>query len=103
GMVARASLSRLEIVRATEILYAIDERDLVIPIVVDLGERANDMGVIAAVGSLCAKHGDARALLLLGKGAVGRGLPADAYAFPIEGLPRYTAIGPAIEPPVAYS
>ncbi len=103
GVIARAGLSRLEIVRLVEILYAVDERDMIIPVVADLGGRANDMGVIAAVGSLCAKHGDARALLILGKGALGRGLPADGYAFPIEGLPRYSAIGPAIEPPVAYS
>ncbi|MGE3150132.1 MAG: transglycosylase SLT domain-containing protein, partial [Pseudorhodoplanes sp.] len=100
---ARANISRLEVVRAIEILYAIDERDLVIPIVADLGERATDMGVISVVAHLCGRNNDARATLLLGKGALRRGLPADAYAFPIEGLPRYTSIGPAVEPSVAYS
>ncbi len=35
----RAALARNEVVRATEILYAINERDLVIPIVADLAER----------------------------------------------------------------
>src|SRR6266478_5729653 len=42
----------LEVVRAVEILYAIDERDLVAGIAVDLGERSTDAAGLAALGEL---------------------------------------------------
>jgi soluble lytic murein transglycosylase len=48
-------------------------------------------------------HGDARAVLLVGKIALGRGFPFDQYAFPVGGLPRYSTIGPEVEPAVVYS
>ena len=69
----------------------------------ELGERATDINGIAALGELAARYGDGRAMVHLGKGAHGRGLPLDYYAFPTVGLPDYTRIGPAIEPAVAYS
>ena len=50
-----------------------------------------------------AKHGDGRSMLLLGQGALGRGLPLDYYAYPVVGLPDYKPIAPPIEPAVAYS
>ncbi len=71
----RATLARLEIVRAVEILYAIDERDLVVPIAADLAERAPDAARSRCGRSSFAKHSDARTLLLIGKGAMARGLP----------------------------
>ena len=52
---------------------------------------------------LAAKHGDGRAMLLLGEAAYGRGLPLDYYAYPIVGLPDYQPIAPPIDPAVAYS
>ncbi len=52
----------LEIVRAVEILYAIDERDLVASVAVDLGERSNDTaGARSACGVHRAAQGRARA------------------------------------------
>jgi soluble lytic murein transglycosylase len=90
-------------VRAVEILYAIGERDLVAGIAADLGERSTDVAGLAALGEFIGQQQDARAQLLLGKGALGRGLPFDQYAFPTVGLPEYRAIGPTIEPAVAYA
>jgi soluble lytic murein transglycosylase len=95
--------SRLEIVRAAEILYALNERDLIASMMADLGERMTDAAVLAALGEVTARHGDPRGMLQLGKGALGQGLAFDHYAFPTVGLPRYTPIGPPIEPSVAYS
>ena len=97
------SAPRLEVVRAAEILYAIDERDLVAKMMADLGERTNDVNVLAALGDVTARHTDPRGMLLLGKAALGRGFAFDYYAYPTVGLPNYTAIGPPIEPSVAYS
>jgi soluble lytic murein transglycosylase len=99
----RAALAHSEIVRATEMLYAMNEADLVVPIVADLAERGSDLATLAALAELAAKHDDARCALLIGKGALGRGHPFDHYAFPTFGLPRYSSIGPVVEPAVVYS
>ncbi len=99
----RAALAHSEIVRAVETLYAINERDLVIPIVADLAERSPDLATLAALAEVAEKHDDARSALLIGKGGLGRGQPFDHYAFPTFGLPRYSSIGPEVEPAVVYS
>jgi soluble lytic murein transglycosylase len=99
----RDTPARLEVARAIELLYAIDERDLIAGSLADLGERSNDLTALAAVGDVAERFKDARATLLLGKSALGRGLPLDHYAFPTVGLPEYRAIGPEIEPAVAYA
>lgn len=100
---ARATLARLEIVRAAEILYAIDERDLVVSIAADLADRPTDPGALAMLAEVATRNQDARTLLLIGKGAMARGLPFEVHAFPTVGLPRYTPHGPQVEPAVAYS
>jgi soluble lytic murein transglycosylase len=99
----RAALANSEIVRAVEILYATDQRDLVVPIAADLAERSSDLAVLAALGEQMAQHEDARCALLIGRGALGRGQAFDDYAFPAFGLPRYTAIAPDVESAVVYS
>ena len=99
----REALARLEVVRAIEILYDIDERDLIAGALAELGERSSDAVALAAIGEVAGRYKDARAMLLLGKAALGRGLPFDHYAFPTVGIPEYRAIGPAIEPAVVYA
>jgi len=99
----RAALASNEVVRAVEMLYAINERDLVVPIVADLSERSTDVATLVALAEITAKHDDARCALLIGKGALGRGHPFDRYAFPTFGLPHYSPIGPPVEPAVVYS
>jgi len=98
----RAALSRAEIVRAVNLLYEIGERDLVITFVADL-ERNDNAGALTLIAGLAQKHGDARAAVLMGKDAIGRGLPLDYHAFPTYGLPRYAPIGPKVEPAVVYA
>jgi soluble lytic murein transglycosylase len=99
----RAALSKLEVVRAVEILYALDERDMLASIFAELGESSTDVAGMAMLGEIAAKHDDGRAMLLLGKGGLGRGLPLDYYAYPVIGLPNYSPIAPPIEPAVTYS
>jgi soluble lytic murein transglycosylase len=94
---------KLEVARAVELLYAIDERDLIAGALAELGERGGDPVALSAIGEVATRYKDARASLLLGKGALSRGLPLEHYAFPTVGLPEYRAIGPAIEPAVAYA
>ena len=99
----RDELSRLEVVRALELLYAIDERDLIAGAFADLGERSSDTVALAAIAEVAAHHNDGRAMALLGKAALGRGLALEHYAFPTVGIPEYRAIGPAVEPAVIYA
>ena len=93
----------LEIARALEILYAVDERDLVASMAADLGDKATDTAALSTFANITAHHSDARATLLIGKAALGRGLPFERYAFPDFGVPEYQQIGPAVEPCVVYS
>src|SRR5262245_2809753 len=92
-----SSVERLELVRAVEILYALDERSLVIPLMADVGDKLDNVGALAALGELAQRYQDARGMLQLGKAALGRGLPLDYYAFPTVGVPRYSPVAPAID------
>jgi soluble lytic murein transglycosylase len=93
----------VELLRAVDILYAIGERDLVLLFVEDLAEQSNDAAALAALAQLTARHDDARATLIIGKTALGRGLALDRYAFPDIGVPPYSSIGPDLDRSVVYS
>jgi soluble lytic murein transglycosylase len=99
----RAALMNLEVVRATQLLYAIDARDLVISFVADLADRAVDPAALVAMAEVAKKNDDARAMLLIGKGALARGLPMDLYAFPTIGIPPFRIVGPPVDKSVVYS
>ncbi len=99
----KSVLDKLEVVRAVEILYALNERDLLSSIFAELGESGTDVAGMAAIGEVAGKYGDGRAMLLLGQYAYGRGLPMDYYAYPTVGLPDYKPIGPPVDPAVTYS
>ncbi len=93
----------LEVARALEILYAVDERDLVAGMAADLGDKATDVAALATFADIARRHDDARATLLIGKAALNRGLPFERYAFPDFGIPDYQQIGPAVERCVVFS
>jgi soluble lytic murein transglycosylase len=93
---------RLEIVRAVQLLYELDEREIAIPIFSDMGENG-DPEALAGLGELTARYHDARGMLLLGKAALNRGLPFDHYAYPVTGIPAFKQLGPEVEPSVVYS
>jgi soluble lytic murein transglycosylase len=99
----RAALKKLEVVRAVQILYALNERDLVAPIYAELGESGTDVAGLAELGEVAGEHGDGRSMVYLGQSALGRGLPLDYYAYPVVGLPDYNPVAPPVEPAVAYS
>jgi soluble lytic murein transglycosylase len=98
-----AELRSLEVARAFEILYAIDERDLVAAMAADLGDKATDAAALAMLAGIATQHNDARATLLIGKEALGRGFPFEQYAFPDFGVPDFQQIGPPVERSVIYS
>jgi len=96
------NVERLEIVRAAQLLYELDEGEVAIPILADMGENG-DQDALAGLGELASRYGDARGMLLMGKAALNRGLPFDFYAYPATGIPPFKAIGPEIERSIVYA
>jgi soluble lytic murein transglycosylase len=95
-------IERLEIVRAVQLLYALDEREIAVPIFADMGDNG-DPDALVGLGELASRNGDARGMLLLGKAALNRGLPFDFYAYPVNGIPPFKSIGPDIEQSVVFA
>jgi len=95
-------IERLEIVRAVQLLYELDEREIAIPIFGDLGENG-DPDALVGLGELASRNSDARGMLLLGKAALNRGLPFDFYAYPVTGIPPFKSIGPEVERSIVYA
>jgi peptidoglycan lytic transglycosylase len=98
-----ADLHALEVARAFEILYAIDERDVVASMAADLADKTNDAAALTTLAEIARGHDDARSTLLIGKTALGRGFPFEQYAFPDFGVPDFQPIGPEVERCVIYS
>ena len=96
------AVERLEIVRAVQLLYELDEGEIAIPIFADMGENG-DPDALVGLGQLASRDGDARAMLLLGKAALNRGLPFDFYAYPVTGIPPFRSIGPEVEQSIIYA
>jgi soluble lytic murein transglycosylase len=95
-------IERLEVVRAVQLLYALGERDIAIPIFADMGENG-DPDALVGLGELASRNGDARGMLLLGKAALNRGLPFDFYAYPVTGIPPFRSIGPDVEQSIVFA
>jgi soluble lytic murein transglycosylase len=99
----RARLARVDVVRAVEMLYAVEARELANIMLADLGDKSDDIGVMALLSEIAAKYNDARGMLLLGKLALGRGHALEHAAFPTIGVPKFNAIGPEVESALVYS
>jgi len=93
---------RLEIVRAVQLLFDLDERDIAVPIFADVGENG-DADAVLGLAEIAARHNYARGELLVGKAALNRGLPFDLHAYPTTGIPRYEAIGPEVAQSVLFA
>lgn len=93
---------RLEIVRAVQLLFDLDEREIAIPILADAGENGDEEAVIG-LAELTAHYGYARGMILAGKAALNRGMPFDHYAYPVTGIPSYNAIGSDVEKSVLFA
>jgi soluble lytic murein transglycosylase len=99
-----AGFEKQEPIRALRLLYAADARDLAIPIYTDFAERAgNDTVGYLLLAHVANEMHDARALVLIGKAAMNKGVPAEMVGFPTFGIPKYTHVGPAADPAIVYA
>jgi soluble lytic murein transglycosylase len=99
----QASPRPLELARVFEILYAVDQPDLVATMAADIADKSTDAAGLATLAEITARHNDARATLLIGKIGLGRGFALARYAFPDFGVPTYRPIGPAVERSVVFA
>jgi soluble lytic murein transglycosylase len=86
-----------------EILYALNERPLVVPLMAYLGDKLDDVGELSVLGERAEQYQDALGMLQLGNAALARGLALDYYAFPTVGVPRYSPIGPEVDSAVLFA
>lgn len=94
---------RLEVVRAVELLYAIGEREMAIPMLNDLAAQTDDIDALVAIAELTVRYKDPRGTLIIGKGALNRGLPFDVFAYPVTGVPQFKQVGNEVEDSLVYS
>ncbi|MCZ7657207.1 MAG: lytic transglycosylase domain-containing protein [Xanthobacteraceae bacterium] len=99
----RASLMQTELVRAARLLYAADAKEHVLPFMADLGDKEDDAGLVALLAELATRHNDARAALMVSKLALNRGLPLDAHAFPVIGIPDFRILGQPVDKAIVYA
>jgi soluble lytic murein transglycosylase len=92
-----ASKLNPELARALEILYALNERSLVVSLMTEIGGKVDAIDALLEVGEVAEGHQDARAMLEMGSIAVARGFPLYPYAFPTVGVPSYSPVGPGID------
>jgi soluble lytic murein transglycosylase len=100
---AREAFDRELPVRAIRLLYAADEPELALSMLIDLAERARDLQTARLLAELPHSARDARGLVFMSKAAFGRGLSLDAGAFPTFALPAFTQVGPAVDPAIVYA
>ncbi|HLL27355.1 MAG TPA: lytic transglycosylase domain-containing protein [Xanthobacteraceae bacterium] len=100
----RAGFEQQEPVRALRMLYAIGESEFAIPIYTDLSDRAGtDAAGYLLLADVATEARDARALVLLGKSAMAKGVPVEMIGFPAFGVPNYNHVGPQAEPAIVYA
>lgn len=99
-----AAFERQEPIRALRLLYAADARELAIPIYTDFSDRAgNDTVGYLMLASVASEMHDARAMVLIGKSAMNKGVPAEMIGFPTFGIPKYNHVGPHADPSLIYA
>ncbi len=89
--------------RALKLLYEADADDLVIPFHIEILDKSPTAATAALLAEIATEHKDARALVIVGKQGLDRGLPVDAIAFPTSGIPNYNHMGPPIEKALVYA
>lgn len=100
----QAAFERQEPIRALRLLYAIGEPDLAVPIYTDFADRSgNDTTGYLLLAHIAKEMRDPRALVLIGKSAMAKGVPAEMVGFPAFGIPNYKHVGPRADPAVIYA
>lgn len=95
--------ARNEAVKVAEVLYAVGEPDLALPLVIEGVQHLSEQSQVAAMGAVVSGYRDARATLLVGKLASVRGFALDDFAFPTFGIPSYQPVAKSADRSVVYA
>ncbi len=98
-----AGQERLPAIGVVEVLEALGEGDLSMPLVAGMGRTLDDASQLAALAAVLGKSKNARATLVAGKLASQRGLELDDIAFPVYGIPEFSALANSAAKPVVYA
>ena len=99
----RRAFEALTPVKALKLLQQVGEEELAISLSIELAQTLGDPARLAALAELAETHGNHRAVLSIGKIAVQRGFPLDAYAYPVAGIPDFNPIADEVEPAMVYA
>ncbi|MDR4308460.1 lytic transglycosylase domain-containing protein [Chelatococcus sambhunathii] len=99
----RATFNSRLAVRAIDLLYRADQKELALPLAGALAEDLKSPGEVTLLGALTQKYKDPRTTLVVGKAGLKNGFAVDALAYPTSGIPSYRPLGPAIETPVVHA
>jgi soluble lytic murein transglycosylase len=101
--VAAEGNQRDEVVRTIELLYAIGEKELALPLISESAQRLEGADQMAALARIIARDKDARVSLAFGKLAAQRGMALDDLAYPVYGIPGYQPLGNSAARSVVYA
>ena len=94
---------RHQAIRAVELLYALGERDLALPLAFEISKTETSDAQVAALAAVLTRADDARGTLLVGKYATQRGMSLDETAFPTFGIPDYQPLTNSADRAVVYA
>ena len=95
--------AREDSVRVIELLYAIGEKELALPLVTEAAKYLAHPSQVAALASIVAKDRDAHVSLLVGKLVNQRGMAIDTLAFPTYGVPLFQPLQNSAAQSIVYS
>ncbi|HSI39598.1 MAG TPA: transglycosylase SLT domain-containing protein [Xanthobacteraceae bacterium] len=101
--IQRAAFNANEGVQIFKLLPQIGKRDLTIALASDLAERLPDAASLGLLADSAGSRGDARAMVVIGRTALSRGIPLEAEAYPTIGIPNFRPIGPEVDRALVYA
>jgi soluble lytic murein transglycosylase len=94
---------RSEAIRAIELLFALDEKEMAEPLVMDAARGLSDERQVAALATIVVGRRDARLALAVGKITSQRGFALDTLAFPAYGVPSFVPLRNSAPASIVYS
>jgi soluble lytic murein transglycosylase len=94
---------RCEAIRVIELLYALGEAEMTLPLISSAAENVNGEDQLAALAAVTTANHDAHATLVAGKLATNRGFALDALAFPSFGVPGYQQTDKSVDKSIVYA
>ncbi|MBM6594335.1 lytic transglycosylase domain-containing protein [Microvirga pudoricolor] len=89
--------------KAANLLQQIGESDLALSLYTELAQTMDDPARLDILAASATAQQNARAVLAIGKTAVQRGLPLDAHAYPVAGIPDFEPVGDEVETAMVYA